>query len=53
VGCGEQAIRRDLLIKEHGLSDGQAKAIGHMLEYGSLTIKDCERIFTARNRMKR
>ena len=37
VGCGEQAIRRDLLIKEHGLSDGQAKAIGYMLEYGSLT----------------
>jgi len=53
VGCGEQAIRRDLLMKEHGLSDGKAKTIGHMLEYGSLTIKDCERIFTARDRMKR
>jgi len=33
---GEQAIRRDVLIKEHGLSDRQAKALGHILEHGSL-----------------
>ncbi len=39
---GEQAIRRDVLIKEHGLSDRQAKALGHILEHGSLTIQDFE-----------
>jgi Fic family protein len=41
---GEQAIRRDVLIKEHGLSDRQTKAIGHILEHGSLTIQDFERL---------
>ena len=39
---GEQAIRRDVLVKEYGLSDRQAKAIGHILEHGSLTIQDFE-----------
>ena len=39
---GEQAIRRDVLIKEHGLSDRQAKALGHIIEHGSLTIQDFE-----------
>ncbi len=41
---GEQAIRRDVLIKEHGLSDRQAKAIGHILGHVSLTIQDFERL---------
>ena len=39
---GEQAIRRDVLVKEHRLSDRQAKAIAHILEQGSLTIQDFE-----------
>ena len=39
---GEQAIRRDVLIKEHGLTGRQAKAFGHILEHGSLTIQDFE-----------
>jgi predicted HTH transcriptional regulator len=39
---GEQAIRRDVLVKEQRLSDRQAKAIGHILEHGSLTIQDFE-----------
>ena len=39
---GEQAIRRDVLVKEHRLSDRQAKAIAHILEHGSLTIQDFE-----------
>jgi len=39
---GEQAIRRDVLIKEYSLSDRQAKALGHILEHGSLTIQDFE-----------
>jgi Fic family protein len=47
---GEQAIRRDVLIKEHGLSDRQAKALGHILEHGSLTIKDYERLYPDTNR---
>ncbi len=33
------AIRRNLLIKEHGLSNRQANALGHILEHGSLTIQ--------------
>jgi Fic family protein len=47
---GEQAIRRDLLIKEHRLSDRQAKALGHALEHGSLTIQDFEHLFPEVNR---
>ena len=37
---GERAIRRDVLIKEYGLSDRQAMALGHILEHGSLTIQN-------------
>lgn len=32
---GEQAIRRDVLAKEHRLSDRQARGLGHILEHGS------------------
>lgn len=39
---GEHAIRRDVLVRGHRLSDRQAKAIGHILEHGSLTIQDFE-----------
>lgn len=47
---GEQAIRRDVLIKEHDLSERQATAIGHMLEHGSLTIQSFERLCPEVNR---
>jgi len=47
---GEKAIRRDVLIKEHGLSERQAKALGHILEHGSLTIQDYERLCPEVNR---
>ncbi len=47
---GEQAIRRDVLIKEYGLSDRQAKALGHILEHGSLTIQDFECLYPEVNR---
>lgn len=47
---GEQAIRRDALVKEHRLSDRHAKAIGHILEHGSLTIQDFERLCPDVNR---
>lgn len=47
---GEQAIRRDVLIKEHDLSDRQAKALVHILEHGRLTIQDFERLCPDVNR---
>ena len=47
---GEQPSRLDLLIKEHGLSDRQAKALEHILERGSLTIQDFEHLCPEVNR---
>jgi Fic family protein len=47
---GERVIRRDVLIKEHGLSERQAKAIGHIIEHGSLTIQGFERLYPEVNR---
>jgi Fic family protein len=47
---GEQAIRRDVLIKKHGLSDRQAKGLGHILEHCSLTIQEFEHLFPEVNR---
>jgi Fic family protein len=39
---GEQAIRRDVLVKEHRLNGRQAKAVAHLLEQGRLTIQEFE-----------
>ncbi|MCL6547192.1 MAG: Fic family protein [Bryobacteraceae bacterium] len=47
---GEQAIRRDVLVKEHNLSERQSKAVAHLLEHGSLTIQDYERLCPKVNR---
>ncbi len=47
---GEQAIRRDILIKNRGLSDRQAKALIHIVEHGSLTIQDFEHLCPDINR---
>jgi Fic family protein len=47
---GEVAIRRDVFIKEHGLSDRQAKALDHILGHGNLTIQDFERLCPEVNR---
>ncbi len=47
---GELAIRRDVLTKEHGLSDRQIKAVSHILEHGSLTIQDFEGLCPGINR---
>jgi len=41
---GEQVIRRDVLVREHGLSDRQSRALGHILEHGSLTIQEYEQL---------
>jgi Fic family protein len=47
---GEQAIRRDILIKEHSLSERQGHAIAYILENGSMTIQDFERLYPEVNR---
>ncbi len=47
---GEQAIRRDMLVKEHRLSERQAMALGHILAHGSLTIQDFEGLCSDVNR---
>jgi Fic family protein len=47
---GEQAIRRDVLIKGQRLSDRQAKALEYILEHGSLTIHEFERLCPKDNR---
>jgi Fic family protein len=47
---GEQAIRRDVWVREHGLNDRQGEALAHLLEHGSLTIQDFERLCPSVNR---
>ena len=47
---GEQAIRRDVLVKEHRLSYRQARALGYILEHGGMTIKDFEYLCPEVNR---
>jgi predicted transcriptional regulator len=47
---GEQAIRRDVLIQEHGLSERQAMALRFIMENGSLTIQDFESLCPKANR---
>jgi len=39
-----------VLVKRHGLSDRQGRAIKHILEHGSLTIQDFEHYFPEVNR---
>lgn len=39
---GEQVIRRDVLVKKHGLSDRQTRAIGYLLQHGKMTIQNFE-----------
>ena len=39
-----------MLFKEYGLSDRQAKALGHILAQGSLTIQDFDRLCPEVNR---
>jgi Fic family protein len=47
---GERAIQRDILAKEHGLSERQVKALGHVMEYGNLTIQVYEALCPGINR---
>jgi predicted HTH transcriptional regulator len=41
-GRSEQVIRRYVLIKQHGLNERQAKALGFLIQHGKLTIQDFE-----------
>jgi hypothetical protein len=47
---GEQVIRRDVLVKQHGLNERQAKARGHLIQHGKLTIQDFEALCPSVNR---
>ncbi len=47
---GERVIRRDVLVRDHGLSDRQAKALGHVLNQSSLTIQEYEVLCPDTNR---
>jgi len=49
-GRGEQVIRRDVLIKQHGLNERQAKALAFLIQHGKLTIQDFERLCSEVNR---
>jgi len=40
--CGEQVIRRDVLVKKHNLNERQSKALGFLLEHKQLTSQDFE-----------
>ena len=46
----EQVIRRDVLVKQHGLNDRQAKALGYLIQHGNLTIQDFEALCPTVNR---
>ncbi len=49
-GRGERTIRRDALVRQHALSERQAAALGHVIEYGRLTIHDYEALCSGTNR---
>ncbi len=50
----EQWVRemgeRDIMVKEHGLSERQSKVLWHVLVQGRLTIQDVERLCSDANR---
>lgn len=47
---GERAIHRDVLVREHALSERQALALGHVMERGSMTIQEYEALCEGVNR---
>jgi Fic family protein len=47
---GEQAIRADVLAKQHRLSERQGLALGYVLTEGELTIQDYEQLCPGVNR---
>jgi len=47
---GERVIRRDVLVHRHDLSPRQARALAHVLEHGSINIREFEALFPDVNR---
>jgi Fic family protein len=47
---GEHAILLDVVVKKHKLNRRQARAIGFVLENGSLAIRDYEKLYPGVNR---
>ena len=47
---GERVIRRDVLAHRHGLSRRQARALMHVLEHGSINIREFEALCPEVNR---
>jgi len=47
---GERVIQRDLLVRKYGLSERQAKVLGHLLEHDRLTIQEYEALCPGTNR---
>jgi len=47
---GEQVIRRDVIMQQHGLNERQSKALGYLIQYGKLTIQDFEALCPTVNR---
>jgi Fic family protein len=47
---GERAMKRDVLAKRYGLSERQAKALGHVMERGNLSILEYEALCPDANR---
>ena len=44
VERGKGAIRSDLIVKQYGLKERQAKALSHVLEHGGMTIQNYEQL---------
>ena len=42
---GETAIQQDALARRHTLTSRQARALGHVLLHGRITIKECQTLF--------
>lgn len=47
---GELAIRRDVIVREHGLNERQAQAVGLLLEQPELAVEELEKLCPGVNR---
>ena len=47
---GERAIRQETLVRHRGLTDRQARALGHVLEHGRLTIAEYQTLYPEKSR---
>lgn len=47
---GKRAMKTDLIAQRYGLNDRQSKALGHVLEHGSLTIQGFKALYPKINR---